>query len=115
LLRGAQRLPAGRERAEVLFRAPAAFRRGLAQAVGDVALLLETVERRVHGAIRDLAARALLDLLAHLHAVRVVAESQECEKHELLEFTHRRFSYSDRSASTGDTRTARKAGITAAS
>src|SRR6185436_10792881 len=51
----------------------------------QVALALEALEGRVHGTQRGGLAGALLQLGPHRHAVRLIAQAKDGQKHQLLE------------------------------
>src|SRR5688572_6818843 len=78
-------LPQWRHR-DVPFRAAAPLRRGIAHSGRDGALGFEPFQRRVQRTWRHLPSPALRELGADGHAIRALAQAQDGEKDELLEF-----------------------------
>jgi len=71
----------------VLAAAAAAFFRGQSDIRHHHLLAFEACERDVDAADRDFTVSAILDLAADGRAVRAVAEAEQREQHQLLEFS----------------------------
>jgi len=71
---------------EKTFRTSAAFGRGLTELGFDVTLRLKAVERGIDGADGYLTLRARYDLPPDRYSVGLVVQTQNCEKHNVLEF-----------------------------
>ena len=56
----------------------------------DHLLLLQTAERHVAAAGRHFAAGAIADLFQDRRAVRAIAQTDECQKYELFQFSENR-------------------------
>jgi len=66
-------------------RTSGADRRAGSEARGEQPLVLETLERRVHGAGRNIAIEAFLNFLQDRAPVRIVAQADDGQQHCLLE------------------------------
>ena len=67
----------------------ATFRRGVSYPRPYVALALQALERRVHGADSDFTTRARFNFATDRGAVGVPTEPQQRQENELLEFAKR--------------------------
>src|SRR5262249_37172104 len=72
---------------EMPLRSAAALGHGIARVRPDESLPLEAIERGIDRARGDAAAGSLVDLVANRGAVRALAEAQEREQYDQLEFT----------------------------
>ena len=71
---------------EVALGSSAALRRRIAEGGRDVAFVLEPIQRAVERPDRQCPAGPALDLQPDRHAVRLVAEPEDGEQDDLLEF-----------------------------
>ena len=71
---------------EVALGSSAALRRGIAEGGRDVAFVLESIQRSVERPDRQRPAGSALDFQPDGHAVRLVAEPQDGQQDDLLEF-----------------------------
>src|SRR5215471_8431044 len=72
---------------EVALRSAAALGYRITRVRADEALALEAIERRVDGAGRDPAARAVVDFVANRRAVGTLSQSEKGEQDQELELT----------------------------
>src|SRR5262245_20666460 len=85
LLRGAECPESGGFDLEMPLRASTPLRRRLAGKRADVAFGFEPLQRRIHGADRNLPTRSFFDFTTNRHAVRIAAQPHDGEHHDLFE------------------------------
>jgi hypothetical protein len=90
-----ERSLSGRVEEVMLASTAPALRRGRTDVGAHHSLALEALERHVHGARRELAARTREDFPVNRSAKRAVAEAQQRQEHELFELSENR-AYSGR-------------------